>query len=277
MTLTEAYHVSVPTAFYSDESLNTEATIQHILSLKKTGICSVLLCGSMGEQHSLTLIEKLQLLEAVNKEPQLTGSFELLFGVSSIRQKEAVLLTKEIEKSPTVAGILLGFPPYILPSQEEAVQYVQAILQETTKPVLLYNNPKRTGFDLSIAAFSELMNHQKIIGIKEAGDLSRLPEIKKIAPKGFFIYAGGEHNLSEKIDMGVNRLSSISGNLYPLETRDWFIHLLYPKTFIQQTDVNRLRQEIEHLSSVSPIVYLKNQITETTGIPMGICRMPLGN
>lgn len=277
MTLTEVYHVSVPTAFYPDESLNTEATIQHILSLKAMGIGSVLLCGSMGEQHSLTLDEKLQLLEAVNKEPQLTLPFELIFGVSSIRQKEAVHLTKEIEKSATVSGILLGFPPYILPTQEEAIQYVQAILKETTKPVLLYNNPRRTGFNLSITAFSELIKQPKIIGIKEAGDRSRLLEIKKVASKDFFIYAGGEQELSDKIAAGFNRLSSIAGNLYPLETRDWFTQMLYPETFIKQTDLKSLLQEIDKLATVSPVVYLKDQLTKTTGIPMGICRTPLGN
>lgn len=63
--LNEDYQVAVPTAFYEDETLNLKATLQHIGYLATQSIQSVLVGDSTGEQHSLTLLEKLQLLDAL--------------------------------------------------------------------------------------------------------------------------------------------------------------------------------------------------------------------
>ncbi len=59
MKLKELYHVAVPTAFDENEALNIQATLAHIHYLKEKWVNSVLVCGSTGEQHSLTLAEKL--------------------------------------------------------------------------------------------------------------------------------------------------------------------------------------------------------------------------
>ncbi len=67
MVLNEDFQVAVPTAFYEDETLNLKATLQHIDYLATQGVQSVLVGGSTGEQHSLTLLEKLQLLDALKK------------------------------------------------------------------------------------------------------------------------------------------------------------------------------------------------------------------
>ena len=59
------YHIAVPSAFYDNEDLNTEATLQHIQNLYDQGVKSVMVCGTTGEQHSLSLAEKLQLFESL--------------------------------------------------------------------------------------------------------------------------------------------------------------------------------------------------------------------
>ncbi|WP_034769904.1 dihydrodipicolinate synthase family protein [Exiguobacterium artemiae] len=53
------------TAFFRDEALNVNGTIEHIRYLFDQGEKSILVCGSTGEQHSLELKEKLFLLEAL--------------------------------------------------------------------------------------------------------------------------------------------------------------------------------------------------------------------
>lgn len=94
MVLNEDYQVAVPTAFYEDETLNLKATLQHIDYLATQGVQSVLVGGSTGEQHSLTLLEKLQLLDAL-KKLNMYNDLEIVFGVSSIRQKEAEILAQK--------------------------------------------------------------------------------------------------------------------------------------------------------------------------------------
>ena len=224
--LVNDFHIAVPTAFYDNEDLNTDATLQHVMHLYDKGVKSVMICGSTGEQHSLSLPEKLQLLESIDEASFLPDDLEILFGVASIRQKEALQLAEKVNASPKITGVLLGFPPYILPSQKEARLYVEAIAKVIDKPIILYNNPRRTGFNLELDTFAELIKLPNIIGIKEAGDSGRIPELISAAEKKIYVYAGGEIDLSKKIKLGVTRLSSMTGNLLPKEVEAYFMDLM---------------------------------------------------
>jgi 4-hydroxy-tetrahydrodipicolinate synthase len=83
--LQETVHIAVPTGFFKDESLNIQGTIEHIRYLYNQGVKSVLVCGSTGEQHSLTLKEKIEILNHLVWEEELINRMEVIFGVSSIR------------------------------------------------------------------------------------------------------------------------------------------------------------------------------------------------
>ncbi|WP_414841677.1 dihydrodipicolinate synthase family protein [Enterococcus saccharolyticus] len=265
-----SYHIAVPTAFFQNEELNIPATMQHILYLQKQGVSSVLVCGSTGEQHSLTLEEKLQLIEAI-EHMDLPEDFEILFGVASIRQKEALLLAQAVNRTTKIAGALVGFPPYILPSQQEAKKYMYALASIIAKPIILYNNPKRTGFDLAIDSVNELIQIPQVIGLKEAGDYHRIAQVI-LSETPFDFYAGGEINLPEKVAAGFTRLSSIGGNLYPKEIEQWFQTLLHGEKqgLLQQSALD----DVLH-GNVLPA--LKKEISEKEQIAMGVTRAPLGN
>ncbi|MGG1595542.1 dihydrodipicolinate synthase family protein [Terribacillus saccharophilus] len=273
--LKEEYHIAVPTAFYSDESLNVEGTINHIKHLYQKGVRSVLVCGSTGEQHSLSLGEKLILLEAIGKEQELVNNMEIIFGVASIRQKEAEELAKHISKT-NIAAILIGYPPYIKPSQEEAIRYTEKILSSSKKQAILYNNPARTGFDLEVDTINKLLNLKNIIGIKEAGEKSKIEKINIESDKQYYIYAGGEQGLEDKIaHHGFNRLSSIAGNLDPEGIRNWFEVLLKGQNH-RGEELEEMKNLLDTIYAGSLLVNLKKELN-SRGEDLGVCRSPLGN
>ena len=273
--LVNEYHIAVPTAFYDNEDLNTEATLQHIRNLYDQGVKSVMVCGTTGEQHSLTLAEKLQLLKSIDAATFLPDDLEIIFGVASIRQKEALQLAEKVNASAKINGVLLGFSPYILPSQKEARLYVEAIAKVIEKPIILYNNPRRTGFNLELDTFAELIKVPNIIGIKDAGDSARIPELLSAAGKKIYVYLGGEIDLDKKIALGANRLSSMAGNLYPSEVEAYFTDLLRGRA--DKIKNAGIEEKIHNVFSDNPIIYIKNEITKHTQIDMGIARSPLGN
>ena len=273
--LVNEYHIAVPTAFYDNEDLNTEATLQHIRNLYDQGVKSVMVCGTTGEQHSLTLAEKLQLLKSIDAATFLPDDLEIIFGVASIRQKEALQLAEKVNASAKINGVLLGFSPYILPSQKEARLYVEAIAKVIEKPIILYNNPRRTGFNPELDTFAELIRLPNIIGIKDAGDSARIPELISAAAKKIYIYAGGEIDLDKKIALGATRLSSMAGNLYPTEVEAYFTDLLRGRA--DKIKNAGIEEKIHNVFSDNPIIYIKNEITKHTQIDMGIARSPLGN
>lgn len=273
--LVNDFHIAVPTAFYDNEDLNTDATLQHVMHLYDKGVKSVMICGSTGEQHSLSLPEKLQLLESIDEASFLPDDLEILFGVASIRQKEALQLAEKVNASLKITGVLLGYPPYILPFQKEARLYVEAIAKVIDKPIILYNNPRRTGFNLELDTFAELIKLPNIIGIKEAGDSGRIPELISAAEKKIYVYAGGEIDLDKKVALGATRLSSMAGNLYPTEVEAYFTDLLHG--LLDEEKNVGIEEKIRSVFAQNPIIYLKNEITKQTQIDMGIARSPLGN
>ena len=273
--LVNEYHIAVPTAFYDNEDLNTEATLQHIRNLYDQGVKSVMVCGTTGEQHSLTVAEKLQLLKSIDAATFLPDDLEIIFGVASIRQKEALQLAEKVNASAKINGVLLGFSPYILPSQKEARLYVEAIAKVIEKPIILYNNPRRTGFNLELDTFAELIKVPNIIGIKDAGDSARIPELLSAAGKKIYVYSGGEIDLDKKIVLGANRLSSMAGNLYPTEVEAYFTDLLRGRA--DKIKNAGIEEKIHNVFAENPIIYIKNEITKQTKIDMGFARSPLGN
>ncbi|KAF1295104.1 dihydrodipicolinate synthase family protein [Enterococcus sp. JM4C] len=273
MTLMNNYHIAVPTSFDKNEDLNIEATFAHIQYLNKLGIQSVLVCGSTGEQHSLSLNEKLELIDHLSSL-KVTPDFELIVGVSSIRQIEAQQLAAKISKVPQISAILIGYSPYILPTQSEALHYTTSIIEAANKQAIIYNNPLRTGFDLSIESYKSLINNHLISGLKEAGDPKKILELKDVIDRPLHYFAGGEKELEHKINLGYNGLSSIAGNLYPNEVKQWFDSLLKNEL---THDYHSLKNKIDKLHEKSTLPFIKNEISRTEKIDFGICRTPLGD
>lgn len=273
--LKEQFHIAVPTAFLEDESLDLDGTINHIRNLYKQGIKSVLVSGTTGEQHSLNLQEKMELLNRLEEEEELINEMEIIFGVSSVRQKKAEELAERIQETK-IAGVMLGFPPYILPTQEEAVSYAKSIMERSKKPTILYNNPKRTGFDLSVGSILELSKCELVLGIKDAGAKEKVEAIKKhLMRNEFYFYAGGEVDLEEKIAYGYDRLSSIAGNIAPRVINNWFRGLLEGRQENEQ-EIKERAMILEQVYQGNAIVNVK-RILNQKGSQVGICRSPIGN
>lgn len=272
--LTDQFHIAVPTAFYNDESLNTHGTISHIKNLYNQGVRSILVSGTTGEQHSMTLQEKLEIIDALESEEALISNMEIIFGAASTRLKEAEVLAERIGSSK-MAGIMIGYPPYIVPSQQEAMVYTKRLIEISQKPVILYNNPNRTGFDLSEESIVELSRMSWVVGIKEAGDKEKVRRLKGIIQReDFYFYAGGEVNLEDKAACGYNRISSMAGNVYPVEISQWFNKLLTNQDISPQ-ESETVRSIMEQVYQGNPIVNLK-KILNDKSIPMGSCRGPIG-
>ncbi|WP_058307630.1 dihydrodipicolinate synthase family protein [Gracilibacillus massiliensis] len=273
--LTEKVHIAVPTAFLKDESLNIQGTISHVRNLYNQGIKSVLISGTTGEQHSLNLQEKIELINGLLLEKELLRNMEIIFGVASIRQKEAEELAKKIRHT-NISSVMLGYPPYVIPTQEEALAYSERIIQLSNKPTIIYNNPRRTGFDLSEKSIIQLSKIDLVVGIKDAGNKEKVEQLKNdINRKEFYFYAGGEVNVEEKILNGYDRLSSIAGNVAPTEISQWF-HKLVGKQNVSKQEQIKIKNILEQVYKDNAIANVK-RILNKNGIPIGFCRSPIGN
>lgn len=212
------YSVAMITPYTPGDEVD-EAGIRRMMEYyREQQVPALLVSGSTGEQHSLTVDERVSLYRAVKEAA--SDQMPLYAGVASIRTRDAVRLAKEAEQAG-YAAIMLGFPPYVRPNQEEAVQYVEAVCATVSLPVMLYNNPLRTGFSLEPETLIRLVEqHPQITALKEAGSPEHILRTKeRLAPGGFQVLSGSDLTIAESFAKGYNGLTSVAGNLFPREMR----------------------------------------------------------
>lgn len=124
------FHIAIPTPFRDDESLYLEGFEPIVNYLKENGIDSLFISGSTGEQHSLSIEERLHIIDYFNQKHFL--DVELIFGVASTRTRDGVRLMQALEGS-VFDIIMIGFPPYIKPTQQQAIMYVDELLTHNQK------------------------------------------------------------------------------------------------------------------------------------------------
>lgn len=217
----------------------------------------------------MTVDEKIKLAQAVDKA-SLSHDLEFLFGVSAVRQKDAEKLLTALNELEGIRAILLGFPPYIRPSQEELLFYIRSLVNLSQKPVILYDNPARTGTGLDFEGWQEVLGLPQVIGVKNLSETSWIAPLKA-SHSHLHFYAGGEEDLLSNIEAGCTRLSSVIGNLYPQQILEEVAPLLEGKRHCISSD---LQDKIDQLSRHSSIPYLKEKIAQK-GLTM-YCRAPLG-
>ena len=135
---------------------------------KEGGVKAVVLLGTTGESCTLSLSEKRKIFLAGRR------AFDgfLMMGCGSNDTKTAVILAQKA-KEWGADGVLAVTPYYNKCTQKGAIAYYGAIA-EVGLPVLAYNVPQRTGFDLAPETAYRLVKDGVIFGVKEAcGDVKR--------------------------------------------------------------------------------------------------------
>ena len=129
------------------------------------GINGVVPCGTTGE--SVTLAPEEHKLVVRTVVEQVKRRVPVIAGASTNDTKKSIQLAK-LSKEAGADALLLVCPYYNKPTQRGLVAHMNAIIDATDLPVVLYNIPGRTGVDLSLDALEELLKRKEVIAIKEA-------------------------------------------------------------------------------------------------------------
>ena len=87
---------AVPTQFHEDFSLNIEGTQKHVEALLNEGVHGLVMLGTIGENCSLSLEEKIQILRATKEVSK--GSVPLLNGIAEFTTANACETSIAAEK-----------------------------------------------------------------------------------------------------------------------------------------------------------------------------------
>ncbi len=185
--------------------------IEHVL---RGGVHGVFVAGSTGEFYGLDYDEKKRAAEiTVN---QVKGRVPVYVGASAITTRECIKLSKMAEALGAQAVTVLT-PMFIRPSEEELYQHFRAIAESTALPVLVYNNPERTGINMSANLIERLAEIPNLVGAKESsGDLTLTSQyIIRTRSKGFKILAGRDTQILATLVYGGVGTVAATSNIAP--------------------------------------------------------------
>jgi len=176
------------TPLTSDGKVNAEALRKLTDYLIEGGVHGLFPVGSQGEFYALTFEEKKKVVEVVVEETR--GRVPIYVGTGAITTREAVALTKMAEAAGADAVSVIT-PFFIRPNESELLEFYTAIAKATRLPVLLYNNPGRTGVNLSTDFVVRASKVENIVGIKDSsGDLTLTAEYIRRTSEKFSVLAG---------------------------------------------------------------------------------------
>lgn len=182
----------------------------------KEGVNALIIAGTTGEGSTLNDKEHKDLL-SFSKE-KIAGRVPMVAGVGSNDTNYACSLAK-FACEIGVDGLLAVTPYYNKATQYGLVQSYTAIAKVSTKPIILYNVPSRTGVNIEPETYLELSKVDNIVGIKEAsGNLSKIMDTFNLVGDKLYIYSGNDDQITPLLSMGGYGVISVLSNMLPKET-----------------------------------------------------------
>ncbi len=191
---------AVPTQFKEDFSLDLPGTQRHVEALLENGVHGLVMLGTIGENCSLSLDEKVAVLKAAR---EVAGNrVPLLNGVAEFTTRNACETARAAEK----AGVdgLMVMPGMVYNSDaRETVQHFRTIASAMDLPIMCYNNPPVYRVDITPSMFQDLADVENIVCIKEAaGDVRRITDLFNALGDRYLIFAGLDDVALESLMLG---------------------------------------------------------------------------
>lgn len=180
------------------------------------GVHGILAFGSNGEFYMLEEDETQRALEIMLS--QAAGRVPVYCGIGAIRTQKCIRLARMARKAGA-AGISVLQPMFLKPTEEELFRHFATIAESVPDlPMLLYNNPGRTGYTMSYSLVERLAERcPNIVGMKDSsGDMTRTAEfIRRMRGREFKVF-GGKDTLvfGTLIHGGAGGVCS-TANMYP--------------------------------------------------------------
>ena len=180
------------------------------------GIDALVICGTTGEGSTLTDKEHRDALEFAVK--RAAHRVPIIAGTGSNDTAYAIDLTKFACEIGCDA-MLVVTPYYNKATQKGLIQMFEAIADASTKPIILYNGPSRTGVNIEPETYLARSKHPMIAAIKEAnGNISKIMETAALVGDALDIYSGNDDQIVPVLSVGGKGVISVLSNLLPGET-----------------------------------------------------------
>ena len=188
------------------------------------GLVSV---GTTGESATLNFNDHVKVLEKTIS--YIDNKIVAIAGTGANSTEEAI----ELGKAASSIGYKFALsvtPYYNKPGQQGLEAHYIKIADSADIKNILYNVPSRTACDLEPSTVNKLMNHENIVGIKEAVDdpkrYKALIEMAKHSSKPFYVLSGDDPSFFDFMKSGGDGVISVAANVIPSQVAKIAISVL---------------------------------------------------
>lgn len=183
-----------------------------------SGIDALVIAGTTGEGSTLSDDEHREVLRYAIE--RIAGRVPAIAGTGSNDTAYAIDMTR-YACDLGYSAMLVVTPYYNKATQKGLIQMFTAIADASTKPLILYNVPSRTGVNIAPATYAALADHPNICAIKEAnGDISSAVATASLVGDKLDLYSGNDDQIVPMLSIGGSGVISVLSNLLPKETSE---------------------------------------------------------
>lgn len=168
----EGIYTPVITPHRDDGAIDREgfaAMIEHLIA---SGVHGLINGGSTGEYYAQSMDERVE-MASLAKEV-IGDRVPLIVGTVAIRLEDSIRMAEHAAKIGA-AALLVGSPPYSVPTERENALNALAIDRAADLPVMLYNYPGRMGIMMGEEFLDRVGRSRNFCAIKESsGDINRV-------------------------------------------------------------------------------------------------------
>ena len=208
---------AVTTQFKQDQSLDLPATARHLEALIASGISGLIMCGSLGENQTLTPEEKRSVIRCSVETAR--GRIPVLSGVAESSTAAAVQYVQDV-KGLGASGVMVMPAMSYRGDPRESMTYLRTVAKRGGLPIMVYNNPISYANDITPALFAELADEPAFVALKESSaDPRRITELHNTIGGRYALFTGVDDLMLEASILGIDGWVAGSGIGFPVENQ----------------------------------------------------------
>lgn len=167
---------AVTTKFTETDELDLNMFEVNIKAQLEAGVHGIVLGGTLGEASTLLDEEKRQLTQAT--VDIVKGQVPVLINIAEQTTKAAIHAAQKAEEDGA-KGLMMLPPMRYKSGDRETVEYFKAVANNTSLPIMVYNNPVDYKIEVTMDMFEELLKCDNIEAVKESTrDTTNITRIK---------------------------------------------------------------------------------------------------
>lgn len=262
---------AVSTQFRDDFSLDLDATHKVMTNLVNDGVSGLVVCGTVGENTSLSVSEKLSVIEVAKDAAQ--GKVPVIAGIAEFTTAFAQNTVREAAKVGVDGVMVMPALVYSAKPHETAAHF-RGVATATDLPVMIYNNPPVYKNDVTPDVLISLSDCDNIVCFKDSsGDTRRFIDLRNAVGDRFVLFAGLDDVVLESIAVGAEGWISGMSNAFPREGETLF-RLAMQKRYDEAMALYRWFMPLLHLDARPDLVQCIKLCEALVGRGSAVTRPP---